>query len=255
MRIQVEDWCIPSVDIACLLPSARCREVPEEPVLGREGVDQARDPTRRAEEEALEHQVVDPAEQEISVTARVLQVGDPSHILRGFLDRDQPGLVTEVGEHLGRDIDVIGDRVVVDHDRQVGRPRDGPEMSDRLARIGLVDHGRQDHQAHDPDPMGVGRELAGPRGRALGDAGQNGDLSRDMVDRGAEDFQLLRVFERAILANRAQHDQAVNARLDHPIDVGQGRGDVQRLVGLELGRRCRKDPLPTNAHDQLAPAS
>ena len=69
-------------------------------------------------------------------------------------------------------------RVVVDHDRQAGRPGDGAEVGDRLARVGLVDHRRQDHQAVDADLLGIGGEPAGQRRRVLGDPAQAPALAR-----------------------------------------------------------------------------
>ncbi len=135
---------------------------------------------------------------------------------------------------------------------RLGRPRDGAEVGDRLARVGLVDHRRQDHQAVDADPLRVGREPARQRGRALGDAAQDGHAPGDVLDRRTQDLELLFVLERAVLADRAQHDQPVDAGVDHLVEVGHRGRNIQRLVGLKLGRGRRKHTLPQRTH-LLAP--
>ena len=249
MRVQVQERRVPAIDGARLLPAPGHGEVPQQPILGRECVHQSRYPAGGAEHEALEHQIVHPAEQGIAIAADVLQVGDPPDVLRRFLDRHQPGLVAQLDEHLRCDVHGVRHRVVVDHDRQVGRPSDGPIMNDRLSRVGLVDHRRQHHEPLHAEALGIGRELASPRRGALGDAGQHGDSPGHMVDRRPENLQLLRVFQRAVLADRSQHDQSVNPGVDHPIEVVQSRRDIQRLVGLKLGRGRREDPLPCDAHE------
>ena len=188
----------------------------------------------------------------IAIAAEVLQVGDPPDILRRFLDRHQVGLVGQLDKHLGRDVHRIRHRVVVDHDRQAGRPRDGTEVGDRLARVGLVNHRRQDHQAVDTELLCVRREPARERGRILGDPAQDRHPPADMLDRRTQDFELFFVQERAVLADRAQHDQPVDAGLDHLADMGHRRRKIERLVRLKLSRGRRKHTLPRNAH-LLAP--
>ena len=125
-------------------------------------------------------------------------------------------------------------------------------MGDRLARVGLVDHRRQDHQAVDADLLCIGGEPARQRCRILGDAGQDRHSPADVLDRRTQDLELLCVLERAVLADGAQHDQPVDAGLDHLVDVGHRRRQIQRLVGLKLSRGRRKHPLPRNTH-LLAP--
>ena len=132
---------------------------------------------------------------------------------------------------------------------RLGRPRDGTEMSDRLARVGLVNHRRQDHQAVDADLLRIRREPASERGRVLGDAAQHRHSpGRHARPSHASTSSFSSYIERAVLADRAQHDQPVDARVDHLVDMGHRRRDIKRLVRLKLSRGRRKHPLPRNVH-------
>ena len=126
---------------------------------------------------------------------------------------------------------------------------DGAEVGHRLAGVGLVDHRRQHHQAVDAQPLGVGGEPAGERGGALGHAVSTGTRPADMLDRRLQDLELLAVLQRAVLADGAQHDQPVDPGLDHGVEVSQRRRQVERLVGMKLGRRRGEDTLPVDGHE------
>ena len=122
---------------------------------------------------------------------------------------------------------------------------DGAEVGDRLARVGLVDHRRQDHQAVDADPLRIGREPARQRGRALGDAAQHRDPPGDVLDRRTQDLELLGVLQRAVLADRAQHDQPVDARFDHLVEMGHRRRRCPATGPAETGSWPPETPPAT----------
>jgi len=145
--VEVEQRHVPAVNFAGLFPLAGGGEVPQVLILGGEGVDESGDPADGAEHDGLEGEVVDAGEDGVAVADSVDEVRDAADVGGGFLDGDEVALVVELGEHFGGDVDAVGDGIVVDEDGQAGGAGDGAEVFDRLARVGLVDHGGKDHDA------------------------------------------------------------------------------------------------------------
>ena len=82
--------------------------------------------------------------------------------------------------------------------------RDGAEMRQRLALVGLINHARQHHQPIDPGLFGIARKAAGERRGVFGNAGQHRDAPARSLLHLADDLQLFRVLERGVLADRTQ---------------------------------------------------
>jgi hypothetical protein len=117
-------------------------------------------------------------------------------------------------------------------------------MRQRLARRGLVDHRRQYHEAVDPDLLGVDGIAAGQRRRVLGDAGEDGHAALHRIDGELEDLALLVSLERAVLAHRAQHNEAVHAGAQEPLDMRRRGREIDGLVRLEVSGDRRVHTLP-----------
>ena len=88
LRIQMQQRRVPAVQLARFLPFSGHSEVPQFAVLVREGIHQAGDPALRAQQNALENQIVHTGEKDEAVAHDVHQVGDPADVFRGLLDRD-----------------------------------------------------------------------------------------------------------------------------------------------------------------------
>ena len=146
---------------------------------------------------------------------------------------------------------MIRDRIVVDHDRQRTAAGDRTEVGHRLAGIGFVDHGRQHHQAVQPDLLGIGREPAGLGRGAFGHTGEDRHAAGHVLDGGFQDFELLLIFQRAVLADGAEHDDAVDARLEHGFQVFASGRQIETQIGQEVGRRRGVHAVPINRHGKL----
>ena len=57
-------------------------------------------------------------DEHVPIADPVDQVRDPSHVIRRLFDRDDRLLIGELREHLRGDVDPVGGRVVVAHDRE-----------------------------------------------------------------------------------------------------------------------------------------
>ena len=84
---------------ACV-PLARRRQVPQRAILVRERVHQARNPALRAEQDALQHQVVHAAEEDVAIAHDVAQVGDAADIFGRFLDGDEVRLIRQLARSI-----------------------------------------------------------------------------------------------------------------------------------------------------------
>ena len=171
---------VPAIHLERLLIFSFCCQVPKQPVFLREGIDQPRDPADCSQQHALQYKVVDSAEEQVTVAADVFQVGNAADVLRGLLDGDKTRFVGQFGEHCRRDVDAIGDRVVVTHDRQIRRPGHGAEMHHGLARVGPVDHARQHHETVRTRFPSVGGKPAGKSCRAFCHARQHRHATGDL---------------------------------------------------------------------------
>src|SRR5262249_7302697 len=94
---------------------------------------------------------------------------------------------------------------------------------------------------------------AAERGGVLGDSRQNGNAAVDHVEHLAHDGQLLVVFERRVLADGAEQDDAVDAGIDQGFEVSRGGGEVERLVAAELSREGGEDAVPVGFHECVYP--
>ena len=172
MRVQVQERSEPTIECDGLLNTAAAGEVPQQSCLFGKCIDQTRHPAHGSEQNALQHQIVDAVEQQVAIADRVYQVGDAAHVLRRLFDGNEVFLFRQLGEHFGRDIHAVGDRIVVTEDRQTAGAGNRAEMRQRFSRIGLVDHRRQHHQSGDAEPFGIGGEPAGQGRGTLGHAAQ-----------------------------------------------------------------------------------
>ena len=75
-----------------------------------------------------------------------------------------------------------------------------------------------------------------------------GGAGADVLDGGPEKLALLGRFERAVLADGAEHDQPVAPGREHGVDVRQRPGDVEALVGVELRAHRGEHPAPGDGH-------
>ncbi len=148
----------------------------------------------------------------------------------------------------GLEVDLVGQRVVVDHDRQPGAGRQGAEMVHGLARVLLVDHAGQSHDAGASRLLGPTRRGDGERRRVLGHARDHRHPTLHGLHGGAQHRFLLVRRERAVLAKCAQHDQAPAAGLQAGARVPLRAGQVQGSVLCELGHQCREHTLPIDVH-------
>ena len=85
---------------------------------------------------------------------------------------------------------------------------------------------------------------AGERRRALGDTCQHRHPSAHVLHRLLEQLALLTRLERAVLADRAQHDHPVHAGRYHRVDMPQSRAEVERKVIVKMRDGGGKDALP-----------
>ena len=108
------------------------------------------------------------------------------------LMRDELRLVGQLGEHLRRDVDAVGDRVVVDHDRQVGgrRRRRGSGPSSRARRTCRPSPAAPSGRRRRASAASAAKRQAIAR-RVLGDAGQHRHAAADVLDRRLEHVELL----------------------------------------------------------------
>ena len=239
----------PAVERQRLVDLARLRKPEKLHGLVREAVRHARDPADGAEQDVLQHQIVDAAEQRVAVAQPVDHVGDPAAVVAQFLDRHDVLLAGQFGEVLGREVHLVGHAVVVDHDRQIDGPGQRAEMGDRLARVLLVDHAGQRHETSGAGGLHPARAVDGEIGGVFGHAGQHRNPPGRRLDRGADHAFLLVNGERAVLAQRAQHHEALAARRHAGVDVPSGRVQVEFATLAHLGHQGGDHPLPVSCHD------
>ena len=177
---------VPAVDVAGLLPAARHREIPEQPVLLGKRVDEPRHPANRAEQDALEREVVHATEDHEPVAGEVEEVGDSPRVVARLLYRHDCGLVGELGDVLGLEVHAIRHGVVVDHDRQPARLRHGPEVVEVFVGLRLIDHAGQHHQPVGAELLGFGRPAAGAAGRVFRHARDHRHAAPRGLDADAE---------------------------------------------------------------------
>ncbi len=173
---------------------------------------------------------------------------DPPDLAGRLLDGNEFRLVGEHEEHFGGDVDPVGDGVVVDHDREPRRLRDGPVVGDGLPGVGLVLHGGKRHEAGEPHR---GRDVDEPAcagGGGLGDAREHRHAAVRGPDGGADHVELFVGREGRVFPQRTQDDEAVNAGVDLRADVPFDGGQVEREVGFEFRREGGEDALPGRIH-------
>ena len=128
-----------------------------------------------------------------------------------------------------RDVDAIGDRVVVDHDRQPASSGNCLNMRQGLFGAGFVGDARQYHEAAGAS---LRRSLCCRRAtlrRALADRHQH----RLRTCGGAghlQNFELLFRLQRHILAKRAADDDAVHARVGLQSEAALHFGKIKFAV-------------------------
>src|SRR5690606_7114504 len=84
-RIEMEQRHEPAIERAGLLPAPLGGEAEERVRLARKDVREARDPADRAEENAFEDDVVEPAEEREALADEVLEIDEAARVARGFL--------------------------------------------------------------------------------------------------------------------------------------------------------------------------
>ena len=167
----------------------------------------------------LSSQIIDAGEEQKAIADRIPQVGDSANIFGRSLDRHELRLVGQFREHARRDVHGIGGGLL-NHDRQVGRLGHGSEVRHRLAAVGLRDHRRAAPSSHRRRPSGLPpRNDKRPAVVHSATPVINGTRPA-ITSRGCpNDSELFLRFQRAVLANGAEHDHAVNAGLDHRVQV------------------------------------
>ena len=252
MRVEVQHRHEPAIKRDCLFDLPLAGKPVEGDGLVREAVGHARYPADGTEEHVFERQVVDAAEHLVAIAEVVEHVGHAAAVVARFLDRDDVPFAGEFGEVGRTQVDLVGHAVVVDHDRQVDAARHRAEMLDRLARILLVDHARQYHQA----ACSCGLHAAGAFERTLagifGNAGNHRHATAGRFHRSSDDLLLLVQRQRAVLAERTEHDEAFAAGVEAALDMtGRGR-QIERAVLLHFGHQSGNDTLPIRRHVQFS---
>ena len=145
---------------------------------------------------------------------------------------------------LGLEVDPVGDRVVVDHDRLLRGIGHGAHIGHGFARVGHVDHRRHHHVAVDAERVAAVDESQRLAGAGLGDVGQHRHAPGTGGERNPGDLEFFLQRQRAGLAQRAAGDQAMDAIADLEVDVPCRAFGVDALIGMELGGDRGVDALP-----------
>src|SRR5262249_43173582 len=151
------------------------------------GVGHARDPADDTEREALENQVIDAAEDIEAVAEGVVEVGDATDVAGLFLYSHDLGNLRQPFEGRNVHIDLVGDGVVVDHDRQAAGG-DGLVPLDGLAAVGTIGEAGEDHQAFGAELSVVLRSSYGVLRGELGEPGEQRHAAGDGFPRRGDDL-------------------------------------------------------------------
>ena len=154
----------------------------------------------------------------------------------GLLDREH---VLDLGQclELGRrDIDHRAPGDVVEHDRLVGRRRNGLNVSSHAGRIRLVVVGRHDQHRVGAGPVGLARQVHGMAGVVGAAAADQRNALPDLGSDGSQQRDLLTVVERGRLPGAAGDHEAVGPVLEQVDRQPAGRGEVHVAIPVERGR-------------------
>jgi len=143
-----------------------------------------------------------------------MNCGDAPRIAGAFFECHKILYRRELGEHFRGDVVGIADGIVVNHDRQACRLGSGDEMSERLARIAAIEHSRHEHEPIYPKLLDVLHISARLGSAAFGHAAQHGHSSFDGGHHCPDELALFVGNQRLVFTQRAEKDQAGDARLD-----------------------------------------
>jgi hypothetical protein len=209
------------------------------------------DPARGAGGEALERPVV-AAHEDLEV--RLDQRGDAARVARALLDRDDgvdlaPEPEQEARQQVGP---AARDRVVVDHDRQVGGGRHGREEGEYLALVAAVEQRRQQHHGARSGRCGVAG--VGDRGLGIGggDAGGDRHLALGGIDERLDGAAALGGRQAAGLAHRAVADDAGQPGVEQRAGVAAQCVEIDLPAGVERGGDGGDDSGESHAAEYLA---
>lgn len=218
--VKVEQRGVPAIEFASFVPLAGHHEIPQFLVLVGERQTDASDPAFGAEEGALEGEVIDAGEDGEPVAHVVDDIGDASNVAGGFFDGDEVvAFVAEDLEQLGREVDVVGDGIVVDEDRQSGVVGYASVVGQGLVSVGFVDHGGHQHDAIDAHGFALLGVFDGFGGGTFGDAAEDLDFTVGNLLGELEDFELLFPGEGQIFAQRPVHDKARYTGVEQDFEV------------------------------------
>ena len=125
----------------------------------------------------------------------------------------------QFADDLGQDVDPVGERVVVEHARQIRGLEDGRDVTAGLVHLAVVDVGRKHHERLGAAFGRAAGDADGFGGAGCGDAGHHGRPAVERGDAGLDDRQLLVELEGVALAQRAERHDAGAAVFDEPVGV------------------------------------
>ena len=176
-----------------------------------EGAGQARHPTRSAQHQPFQRDVVETGHQGVALAIAVGDVGEAARIGGAFLDGDDVRDVGQLVEDVEADAHPVGRRVIVEHDRQAGGASDGTEVRFQFVGCRDVHHGGKKHQRVGADGLGVAGELNGARRGELRNADDDGRAAVRRFTSPFQDRPLLIGLQRVVLAAGPKHHQPVHA--------------------------------------------
>ncbi len=241
----------PAIDATGFFPVAAVDGGDECDGFLREGAGEAGNPALCAQHHAFERDVVEAGEDVEAIAELIDEVGEAAGVRGAFLDGLDVGDAFELTKHIDTDVDAVGRRVVVEHDRQRGCLGYGLEVGDQFFRLRHIDHGRQQHQAVGAELFGVASIGDGATGVEFRHAGDDRNAAVDDLDGALEDLALFVRVERVVLAAGAHDDQAVHAVIDQGVLDTAGVFEVDRQVFVELGRYSGNDAAPASGHRNL----
>jgi GBP family porin len=238
----------PAVDRASLLQPAGFQQSEDRHRFLRERAHESGHPAVRAHQEGLHREVVDATEKRIALADRIDEIGDAAHVAGRLLDRHELLFVGEFGKHLGRHVDAVRQRIVVDHDRQRTCACNHAEVVQGFAAIGKIAQARQHHVTRSA-ARGAPLGLAAAVERAVfRDREEDGNAPLCGLHGDVEHLQLFVERKRGRFAQRSADDDAVHAGGNLRLDVLLRPGAVYAEIGVELGGDCGQDAFPDMRH-------
>ena len=155
----------------------------------------------------------------------------------------------EVGDLLREKIGFVGDGIVVEQARQVGRGDDGADVRAHLPPVGAVNVRRQHHETQRAGVLRRARHRYRLNRAERGDAEHRRRAPAERLHARAGDGDFLFEGKRGRFAERAAEHDAVAPGIDHPATMRRERRVVDREVGVEVSGNCRDDAFPV--HEDL----